>query len=99
MLQSELLKHAIQVLNQLGIEYMVTGSIASSLQREPRSTHDIDIVVAAQMSEGSEKQFRDALRVYEVQSENLDVGYIDHRIRELNLESLWSRLIKEAEAL
>ena len=27
------------------MEYMVTGSVASSLQGEPRATHDIDIVV------------------------------------------------------
>jgi hypothetical protein len=45
MSQQELLARVISTLNQLGIEYMVTGSIVSSLQGEPRSTHDIDIVV------------------------------------------------------
>ena len=30
----------------LGDEYMVTGSLASSLQGEPRATHDIDVVPA-----------------------------------------------------
>jgi len=29
---------------------MITGSVASSLQGEPRSTHDIDIVVAIKPS-------------------------------------------------
>src|SRR5262249_37989487 len=29
-----------------GLEYMVSGSVASSLQGEPRASHDIDIVVA-----------------------------------------------------
>ena len=29
---------------------MLTGSVASSLQGEPRSTHDIDVVVAIQKS-------------------------------------------------
>ena len=49
MLQPELLiKRVIQVLEDAGIEYMVTGSVASSLQGEPRSTHDIDLVVALQ---------------------------------------------------
>lgn len=39
------MKRVVSTLDQLGIDYMVTGSIASSLQGEPRSTHDIDIVV------------------------------------------------------
>jgi hypothetical protein len=35
-----------QRLAAAGIDYMVSGAIASSLQGEPRATHDIDIVVA-----------------------------------------------------
>lgn len=46
MSQQELLKQVVQVLSETGIDYLVTGSIASSLQGEPRSTHDIDLVVA-----------------------------------------------------
>jgi hypothetical protein len=34
------------VLDTHRIEYMVTGSVASSLQGEPRATHDLDVVVA-----------------------------------------------------
>ncbi len=45
MSQPELLKHVVGVLDALGIEYMTTGSVASSLQGQPRSTHDIDLVV------------------------------------------------------
>jgi hypothetical protein len=45
MSQQELLAKVIRTLEQLGIDYMVTGSIVSSMQGEPRSTHDIDIVV------------------------------------------------------
>jgi hypothetical protein len=48
MSQQELLKKVIQTLDGAGIEYMVTGSIASSLQGEPRSTHDIDLVIAVE---------------------------------------------------
>jgi hypothetical protein len=44
--QQELLKRVIQTLDQAEIQYMITGSIVSSLQGEPRSTHDIDIVVS-----------------------------------------------------
>jgi hypothetical protein len=186
--QSDVLAQVVQTLDHLGIEYMVTGSIASSLQGEPRSTHDIDLVVAihlsdipqlvqafpppdfyldeemireaiqqtgmfnlldvthgdkvdfwllsrdpfdisrferrypehcmgttfyvsrpedtiimklrwAQMSGGSEKQFGDALRVYEVQFETIDIAYIEHWIHQLGLESLWHQLLEVAEPL
>jgi hypothetical protein len=188
MSQQELLKHVIQILAQAGIPYMVTGSIASSLQGEPRSTHDIDLLVDltpeavaillgafgppdyylpetaireaiqqrsmfnllsldngdkvdfwllteepfdrtrfarkrveevlglqlnvsapedtilmklrwVQLSGGSEKQFTDALRVYEIQQENLDLDYLNHWAKELDVEDLWQRLQSEAEAL
>ncbi len=45
MSQFELLKKVIIFLNNDGIEYMLTGSIVSSMQGEPRSTHDIDIII------------------------------------------------------
>jgi hypothetical protein len=188
MSQSELLKTVIHVLDEVNIAYMVTGSIASSLQGEPRSTHDIDLVVDirisdiatlvqafpspdyyldvemiraaihrhsmfnlldvkqgekvdfwilttdpfdqsrfarryrerlfgmefqvsqpedtilaklrwAKMAGGSEKQFRDALRVYEVQFEHLDVSYLEYWVRQLALETLWQQLTIEAEPL
>ncbi len=186
MSQQELLKKVIQVLDQAGIQYMITGSVVSSLQGEPRSTHDIDMVVAiqsskahelvetfppsdfyldkdsildainrrsmfnlidvkggdkvdfwiltdepfdqsrfprryseefmglkmqvsspedtilaklrwAKLSGGSEKQFTDALRVYEVQYGKLDIDYMEHWAKKLDVESLWKRLINEAE--
>lgn len=46
MSQQELLKVVVQFLDNAGIEYMATGSIVSSMQGEPRSTHDVDLVVA-----------------------------------------------------
>ncbi len=45
MLQQKLLKKVVELLEENNIEYMVTGSIASSMQGEPRLTHDIDIVI------------------------------------------------------
>ena len=45
MAQQELLKYTVETLDRAGIDYMVTGSIVSSLQGEPRSTHDLDVVV------------------------------------------------------
>jgi len=188
MSQQELLKKVIQVLNQNGIQYMITGSVVSSLQGEPRSTHDIDVLIAiqksvakrlveafppsdfyldednifdaikrqsmfnlidlntgdkvdfwiltdepfdrsrflrkiseefmglkilisssedtilsklkwAKLSGGSEKQFTDALRVYEVQYGKLDIDYLEQWVKKLNVVSLWKRLIDEAQTI
>lgn len=188
MSQQELLKKVVHVLDTIGIQYMISGSIASSLQGEPRTTHDADIVIDlqkgeisellkafpqpdyyldekmihdvinkhgmfnllevksgdkvdfwiltnepfdrsrfsrriqedfeeiklkvsspedtilmklkwAEISGGSEKQFTDALRVYEVQYGKLDLGYIEEWAKKLKIESLWKRLIAEAEKL
>lgn len=41
------LRLAVETLNELGIPYMVTGSLASAFYGEPRSTQDVDIVVPA----------------------------------------------------
>jgi hypothetical protein len=43
--QDELLRFAVEALNQLGLRYFVTGSIATILYGEPRFTNDIDLVV------------------------------------------------------
>jgi hypothetical protein len=46
--QQDLLIYAVRTLDRAGIDYMVTGSVVSSLQGEPRSTHDVDVIVAIQ---------------------------------------------------
>lgn len=186
MSQQKLLKQVIKTLNQSGIQYMLTGSVASSLQGQPRATHDIDMVIAIEKSKahelaeafpfpdfyldehsildaingqsmfnlidlrsgdkvdfwilsneafdrsrflrrysekfmgtemqvsspedtilaklrwaklcgGSEKQFTDALRVYEVQYGELNLDYLEHWAKKLFVESLWKRLIDDAE--
>jgi len=188
MSQQELLRRVIFSLEDAGIDYMVTGSVVSSLQGEPRSTHDIDLVVRlesravprllaafpppdfflseaciqdairsqsmfnllqvsegekvdfwpltpepfdqsrfsrrcvedvlglrlsvsspedtilaklrwAKLSGGSEKQFTDALRVYEVQCERLDQKYLEHWVKQLNVEVIWDQLKAEAKPL
>jgi hypothetical protein len=188
MSQPQLLKQVVEALDRAGVPYMVTGSVVSSLQGEPRATHDIDIVVALQASAagellkafpppgyyldetsmlgairartmfnllhidegdkvdfwllteepfdqsrfsrrclqevmglqlsvsrpedtilaklrwaklagGSEKQFRDALRVYEVQAGKLDLGYLNHWAGILDVRELWTQLQSEAEKL
>jgi hypothetical protein len=101
--QQELLKNLSACLEENGIPYMITGSIASSLHGEPRSTHDIDVIVQmklrwAKLSGGSEKQFGDALHVYEVQQKGLDLPYVEHWVAALGLTDLWRRLKSEAQA-
>jgi len=186
MSQQELLKHVVQALTAAGIDYMVTGSVVSSIQGEPRSSHDIDLVVVmtpdavskllaafpapdyylseqavldavrqksmfnllrltdgekvdfwlltdgdfdrsrfarkrvesifgmqlsvsapedtiliklhwAKLSGGSEKQFTDALRVFEVQGSSLDLDYLNLWAKQLGVEDLWQRIQAEAE--
>ena len=45
MTQQELLIRLVDFLDEVRIPYMLTGSIASSLHGEPRSTHDLDVLV------------------------------------------------------
>jgi hypothetical protein len=53
----------------------------------------------AELSGGSQKQFTDALRVYEVQHSVLDLDYLDNWARRLGVEPLWQRLRAEATPL
>jgi hypothetical protein len=183
MSQQELLSRVVATLSRLDIPYMVTGSLATSLYGQPRSTHDIDVVVelspgaahtlAAEFAEpdfyldpraiqeairsrgmfnllelttgekvdfwmltdepfdrarfarrtrvrlgnleldvstpedtivqklhwsalagGSEKQFRDAVSIYQVQQQ-LDVQYIEHWAGVLGVLELWQRVKAE----
>jgi hypothetical protein len=43
--QQALLTRIVEALDSAGIPYMLTGSLASSLQGEPRASHDIDLVI------------------------------------------------------
>ncbi|HSZ54938.1 MAG TPA: hypothetical protein VK797_04715 [Tepidisphaeraceae bacterium] len=173
------------------MDYMLTGSMASSLQGEPRASHDLDLVVAltpvgvdalvqafpapryyldrqsiestlqstgphrqfnlldvdegdkvdfwllseepfdqsrfsrkytdeinglrvkisrpedtilmkllwAQMSGGSEKQFGDALSVYELQHAQLDLTYLERWARTLGVNPLWHQLKSRAKVV
>jgi hypothetical protein len=188
MSQQELLTHVVSTLNSCGIDYMLTGSVASSVQGEPRTSHDIDIVLQvrqsavpaliqafspprfyltkesitdailhqgmfnvidvsggdkidfwiltdepfdqsrfarklrqllfgidvcistpedtiiqklywAKKSGGSEKQFTDALRVYELQYALLDMTYISRWVKTLHIEEMWTTLRKKADPI
>lgn len=186
MSQQDLLDEVIVKLQQLGIEFLLSGSHASSLQGEARATHDIDLVAKLSAADatpliqafpadrfylsesavveairdrrmfnvletrtgeridfwvltnepfdqsrflrrqridlgeqsvdvsspedtilmkllwclrsgGSEKQFQDAVRVYELQSTDLDREYLGRWLGELGVQHLWDRLVAEAE--
>lgn len=43
--QSELLQRIVSELEQMGLRYFVTGSVATIFYGEPRFTNDIDVVV------------------------------------------------------
>jgi hypothetical protein len=51
MSQQELLRRVIKALDAAGADYMVTGSLVSSMQGEPRSSHDVDVVVALEQKD------------------------------------------------
>lgn len=43
--QEDLLRQVIDTLKQMGVPYMIGGSVALALWAVPRTTHDLDIVV------------------------------------------------------
>jgi hypothetical protein len=46
-----ILRLTAQTLTELGIPYMITGSLASAFYGEPRSTQDLDVVVNAKAAQ------------------------------------------------
>ena len=53
----------------------------------------------ANLKGGSEKQFRDALRVYEIQYQNLDLNYKEAWLKTLHVKELWDRIKQEAQPI
>jgi hypothetical protein len=53
----------------------------------------------AKLSGGSEKQFTDALRVYEVQFEKLDMDYLQSWAKKIGVAPVLKRLKDEAEVI
>lgn len=54
MAPSELLSKVASVLKQMGLDYFVTGSVATMAYSESRMTNDVDIVVALPLSRTDE---------------------------------------------
>ena len=53
----------------------------------------------SKMSGGSQKQYVDALRIYEVQFKHLDMSYIDLWAEQLTVASDWLRIKKEGNVI
>ena len=53
----------------------------------------------AKLSGGSEKQFTDALRVYEIQYAKLDHDYLEAWSQTLGINEYWNRLKEEAQPI
>jgi hypothetical protein len=53
----------------------------------------------AKLSGGSKKQFTDALRVYEVQSGNLDIAYLQDWANKIGVKDLLEEIEAEAETI
>jgi len=66
------------------------------------SSHEDTILAKlrwAKLSGGSEKQFTDALRVYEVQCKKLNMDYLHRWAEKLDVESILQKLQEEAEEI
>ncbi len=53
MSEPDLIELFVQPLNQAGIRYLVSGSVAATLYGEPRVTHDIDFVIFPRADDAS----------------------------------------------
>jgi hypothetical protein len=51
MTQAELLRYLVDVLEALGVEYMIGGSQASMYYGEPRLTRDVDVIVKLRLDD------------------------------------------------
>ena len=83
MSQQALLTRIVEALDGASIPYMLTGSLASSLQGEPRATHDIDLVI--DIAPGDVARTTGALSAPEVYLDELAVGDATRRRTMFNL--------------
>jgi hypothetical protein len=84
--------------DRIRFDRRITNMIAG--QAIPVSTPEDTIVQKLRWSAasgGSEKHLLDAVGVYEVQADRLDMAYIEHWVRELGLAERWQSLLELAE--
>jgi hypothetical protein len=83
MSQQELLSRVVTILNDLEIDYMMTGSYVSSMQGEPRSSHDVDLVVAL-----AENKAHQLFQAFPESEYYLSMAAIQEAIRERRMFNL-----------
>lgn len=71
---SELFKYLINVFENLGIRYFITGSMASMFYGEPRFTNDIDDVVIPKGDDFNKNRFSRIKRVSPVEGSNANMA-------------------------
>ncbi len=81
---ADLLADIVVRLDQSGVPYMVTGSLASSYYGEPRSIAKLEW---ASLSD-SDRQRRDVMAIVNV-VRTLDAAYIDRWVARLGLTGQW----------
>lgn len=87
MSQTQLLIDTARALEEAGAGYLLSGSLASSLQGEPRATHDVDIVVevnrevvdALVRAFGADDYYLDALAAHDALASRSMFNLIDVR--------------------
>ena len=91
--EAELSLLFVRPLNQLGVRYIVSGSVAAILYGEPRLTHDVDFVVFLKNREGgSEKHLRDIRSMLAVSADQLDRVALDEWIGRRGLGPEWNQV-------
>jgi hypothetical protein len=82
MTEQELLLDCVRRLNSCGLQYMLTGSMASNAWGIPRSTHGLDFVVPLPPSES---QLSDVAGAVHVQRGKLGESYLRRWAAELRV--------------
>lgn len=87
-------------LDDAGIPYMVSGSVASMVYGEPRLTSAIDILRKLEYyREGkSQKHILDIRGMLEVSGDKLDMDLLRRQIQDMGLSREW-KLVRETQEL
>lgn len=86
MTQAELLRYLVDVLEELGIEYMIGGSHASIYYYKMLSFQ----------AGGSERHLRDIAGMLVISGAEIDTGYISDWAARLGLADIWGAVLRRA---